>query len=111
MHIWPWPFFFLHSILRRISVRLTSGKTALGYVAAALLAASASASGRQQEKSQSPCVQQTTLDSRANSVTPPREGQTQDSPQLEEKKKRGLFHSWRSEERRVGKEGRSWWSM
>ena len=34
------------------------------------------------------------MDSRANSVTPPREGQTQDSPQLEEKKKRGLFHSW-----------------
>ena len=75
-------------------MRLTSRKAVLGYLAAALLATSASASGRQQEKSQSACVQQTALESRANSVTPPQEGQTQDSPQLEEKKRRGLFHSW-----------------
>ena len=75
-------------------MRLTSRKAALAFIAAGLLATSAKASGRQQEKVESACAQQTTVENCAIPVASPQEEQTQDSPQLEEKKKRSLFHSW-----------------
>jgi len=93
MHIWRWPFSFCNAPLRRISVRPTSRKTAFTYLVASLLAISAPASGRQREKLE-PCTPQTTVENPTDSVTSPKEGPAQDSPQPEEKKKRGLFHSW-----------------
>ena len=74
-------------------MRLASRIFALTYVAAAL-AITAQADDIVSEKSASVCTQTKGTGTCKDSVSSPKEWPGQDSPQLKNKKKRGLFDSW-----------------